>query len=246
MALNGRASWFRRAPRTEPKAGLGLHAASGLRGGFGRVCPHWEAGHPRVKVMEDNGVLRDRMLGGPGLGASRGGSLVGPDPAGWTRRATERPFGGESPGRGAQGSKDAGRHRAVCSQKAASGVGGAGAMKDGGGLRKRVCQQWAGPANTQSCQAGRRLQGARRKGQSAGGAINLWQDIHHPPNPISSSRPWGEAGYLGVPLSFFSVPLPSPFPRERPSSGPQGSRHPVERGLHATVHFGESLAEIIS
>lgn len=124
---------------------------------------------------------------------------------------------------------------------------GAGGMKDGG-LGKCVCQQWAGHANARSCQAGRRFQGRRRKDQRTGSSDkSLAGPATTPSTPPSPATSWGGAGvWGGVPPSFFIIPLPSPSPQERPSSGPQGSCHPMERGLCATVHFGESLAEIIS
>jgi hypothetical protein len=76
-------------------------------------------------------------------------------------------------------------------------------------------------------------------------AINLWQTQLTPQEPSLLPPLSGDSAFGG---SCIILPLPSPLlsPQERPSSGPQGSCHPTERGLRATVHFGESLAEIIS
>lgn len=131
----------------------------------------------------------------------------------------------------------------VYSQKPASVMGAAG-MKDGGGLGKCVCQR-AGPANTRSCQAGRHFQGEWRKDRGARSSDKFQAGPTHTPRTPSPPAT-GDPGIRGVSSTLLPHPLAIAVSPGTSFIGPQGSCHPTERGPRATVHFGESLAEIIS
>lgn len=134
-------------------------------------------------------------------------------------------------------------------ESCACGVGGlvGGGMKDAVGS-ENVCVSSGQTTPTLSAarQAGT-FGASGERAKEPGRAINLRQDLLHPKNPTFSSHLWGgAAGTWGSLRHSSSSPCRRRSPQERPSSGPQGSCRPPERGRHAMVHFGESLAEIIS
>lgn len=145
--------------------------------------------------------------------------------------------------RGSGRGEERGQGGTVYSQKPASVMGAAG-MKDGGGLGKCVCQR-AGPANTRSCQAGRHFQGEWRKDRGARSSDKFQAGPTHTPRTPSPPAT-GDPGIRGLSSTLLPHPLAIAVSPGTSFIGPQGSCHPTERGPRATVHFGESLAEIIS
>lgn len=143
----------------------------------------------------------------------------------WRRQLLQRG------GLGRRGERGQGGAAPFAARKPCLGGEGAGGMKDGGGLGKCVCQQWADPASASSCQAGRHFQGACRKGQRAGSGD---KSLARPPHALRSPSPPATPG--GQVCGGTSVPSPSPCRRHLP-----GNVLHLARRVHVTPRSAGSV-----